>query len=529
MNDTDFSSGDGGDLLIVGAGLAGLCVALHAPQHRVTLLSPHPLGDGCASAWAQGGIAAAIGEGDDAQAHVDDTIAAGGGLVDAEVARRLSESIPAAVAELAALGVPFDRSADGGFSLGREAAHSRARIVRVGGDGAGRAIMQALAAALRRRDNVRVLEGARARALLLAEGRVIGVAAETAAGMRPIRARSTVLACGGIGQLYRHTTNPAAACGEGIALAARAGALLADMEFVQFHPTAMDLGSDPLPLATEALRGEGATLIDRNGTRFAHRAHERGELAPRDVVARAIARERRRGPVFLDAREAVGEALPRRFPAVYQACRDAGLDALREPIPVRAAAHYHMGGIAVDGRGRTSLPGLWACGEVASSGLHGANRLAGNSLGEALVFARAIAEDTQRDSDAPPPTAESHRQERAAPPQGEEKKILHLRNIMSEYVGLERDEDGLRHALADLASLRQAAAPGGRLAAMADTALLIAAAALQRRESRGCHFRSDFPAAGEPPRRSHITLADAEGIASQTSPPATLGQTRAAR
>ena len=530
MNDIDFPSGDGGDLLIVGAGMAGLCVALHAPQRKVVLLSPHPLGDGCASAWAQGGIAAAIGKDDDAGAHVNDTIAAGGGLVDAAVARRLSESIPAAVAELAALGVPFDRATDGGLSLGREAAHSKARIVRVGGDGAGRAIMQALAAALRRRENVRVLEGARARALLLADGRVVGVSAETADGMRSIRAESTVLACGGIGQLYRHTTNPSTACGEGIALAARAGALLADMEFVQFHPTAMDLGSDPLPLATEALRGEGAILVDRNGTRFAHRAHERGELAPRDVVARAIARERRRGPVFLDAREAVGEALPRRFPAVYQACREAGLDALREPIPVRAAAHYHMGGIAVDGRGRSSLPGLWACGEVASSGLHGANRLAGNSLGEALVFARAIAEDTAEDSDAlPPPTAEQQTQERVLPARGEEKQILRLRDVMSEYVGLERDEDGLRQTLVDISSLRQTAAAGGRLAAMADTALLITAAALQRRESRGCHFRVDFPAAIEPPRRSHITLAQAEGIASQTSPPATFRQTRAAR
>ena len=528
---------DGGDLLIVGAGLAGLCVALQAPCCRITLLSPHPLGDGCASAWAQGGIAAALHVGDHAGAHARDTIAAGGGIVDARQAQLLSEAIPAAVEELAALGVPFDRNAEGEFSLGREAAHSQARILRVGGDGAGRAIMLSLVAALGRLEHVRVLEGMEARDLLLAEGRVVGVSASdnsTGGGAGgngagetiAILARRVVLACGGIGQLYRHTTNPAASRGAGLAMAARAGAILADMEFVQFHPTAIDTGSDPLPLATEALRGEGASLINHRGIRFLRRVHPLAELAPRDIVARAIARERRHGRTFLDTRSAIGAQLPQRFPAVYRACVRAGIDPLGSAIPVLPAAHYHMGGISIDARGRTSLPGLWACGETASSGCHGANRLAGNSLGEALVFAKRIAQDTEGD-DRPPPNILAALKSINGEGEGEGAgrgkvgaireagDILRLRAGMSRLVGLCRDEDGLRLACARFLSWRRRARPGGRLADMATTALLIAAAALTRRESRGCHFRSDFPDASLPPQRSRITLKQAEAIAQE--------------
>ena len=508
------SSIDGGDILIIGAGLAGVCAALSAPRRPITLLSPVALGEGCASDWAQGGIAAAFDANDHAQAHARDTIAAGGGIVDASAARLLSENIPAAVGELAALGVPFDRDANEHFALGKEAAHSHSRIVRVGGDGAGHAIMEVLFRALRRLDHVHVLEGVQAKELLVAGGRVVGVLAKGASGETlRIRAGGVVLASGGIGQIYRFTTNPLTSRGEGIAMAARAGAAFADMEFVQFHPTAIDSGTDPLPLATEALRGEGATLLDRRGTRFLRRVHPLGELAPRDIVARAIERERRLGPVFLDTRTAIGAHLPERFPAVYQACVRAGINPLRDAIPVRPAAHYHMGGVAIDAFGRTSLPGLWACGEVASSGCHGANRLAGNSLGEALVFARRIAQDignmdlSRRDLPVGGEIADDD--------PAEDRDIAELREMMSRRVGIERDENGLRLACRRLLEWRRSARSGGRLANMATGALLIAAAALERRESRGCHFRTDVVAT-LPPRRSRITLEQAESIAQDT-------------
>ena len=503
------------DTLVVGAGLAGVCIALQA-RGRVVLLSPSRLGEDCASNWAQGGIAAAFDADDHPQAHARDTIKAGGGIVDIESARLLSENIADAVRHLADIGVPFDRD-NNGFTLGREAAHTHARIVRVGGDGAGHAIMKTLIRTLRRCEHVRVLEGVHARDLLVARGRVVGVSAGNS-GFENVRiaAKRTVLACGGIGQLYRATTNPTASRGEGIAMAARAGAILADMEFVQFHPTAIDAaGADPLPLATEALRGEGAVLLDRHGTRFLRRVHPLGELAPRDVVARAIQRERRFGPVFLDARDI--KDLVVRFPALSRACRNAGIDPSTETVPVLPAAHYHMGGVAIDARGRTSLPGLWACGEVASSGCHGANRLAGNSLGEAIVFAKRIAADCSDEDDFTrhdfPAVDGVHENDPV-----ENSDIESLRDLMSQYVGIERDESGLRFACRKLLRWKRGSKPGGRLSNMSITALLIAASALKRRESRGCHFRLDAATASLPPRRSTITLAQAEDIAAQTSP-----------
>src|SRR5580704_885484 len=378
-------------VLIIGAGLAGLSAALAAAPRKALVLSAAPLGSGCSSAWAQGGMAAALSEGDAPDLHAADTIAAGAGLCDPEAVAILTREGPAAVRRLAALGAPFDRTDGGGFVQSLEAAHGRARVARVGGDGAGRAIMQAVIAAVRTAQTIEIREGVRARRLLTDRfGRVRGALVEAADGtLSEIVAPATILATGGLGGLYAVTTTPREVRGEGLALAALAGAAIADAEFVQFHPTAMDLGGDPAPLATEALRGEGARLVNTDGTAFMSRYHPAAELAPRDVVSRAIESERRAGRgAFLDAREAIGDAFPHEFPAVFAAAMASGLDPRRQPIPVAPAAHYHMGGVETDADGATTLAGLYAAGECASTGAHGANRLASNSLLEAAVFGR---------------------------------------------------------------------------------------------------------------------------------------------
>ncbi|RYF90534.1 MAG: L-aspartate oxidase, partial [Caulobacteraceae bacterium] len=383
-------------VLILGAGLAGLTAALAAAPRKVLLLSPTPLGEGCSSAWAQGGMAAALAEDDSPVLHAQDTIAAGAGLCDPQAVAVLTREGPDAVRALADLGAPFDRTPDGGFSQGLEAAHGRARIAKVGGDGAGRAIHNAVIAAVLAAPHIEVRTGLRARSLLQdAAGRVRGALVEAGAGaLTEIVAAATLLATGGLGGLYAVTTTPREVRGEGLGLAALAGAVIADPEFVQFHPTALDVGADPAPLATEALRGEGAILRNADGRAFMKSYHPDAELAPRDVVARAIQSELAAGHgAFLDATAAIGQAFPHEFPAVFAAAQAAGLDPRVQPMPVAPACHYHMGGVATDLNGATSLPGLLAAGECASTGVHGANRLASNSLLEAAVFgARAGAQ-----------------------------------------------------------------------------------------------------------------------------------------
>jgi len=380
------------DILVVGAGLAGLYLALELAPRRCIVLSPAPLGQAAASAWAQGGIAAAIGPADSPEQHAADTVAAGAGLVDPAVALLIAREAPRAIEALLALGVPFDRDAAGNLATSLEAAHSRARVARVAGDLAGRAIMRSLVKAARAAAHITLMEGVRAVALLESEGAVTGVLTRSAAGEGCIRARETVLATGGCGGLFRETTNPPEARGAALAQAFSVGAVISDPEFVQFHPTAIDIGADPAPLATEALRGEGSRLVDAAGEPFMLRHHPQGDLAPRDVVARAIHREREAGRgTFLDCRDSVGSLFPERFPAVFGACMAAGIDPRVAPIPVAPAAHYHMGGIVTDVWGRTTVPGLSAFGECASTGAHGANRLASNSLLESAVFAARIA------------------------------------------------------------------------------------------------------------------------------------------
>jgi L-aspartate oxidase len=482
------------NVLIVGAGLAGLFLALKLAPRRVTVLSQAPLGQASSSAWAQGGLAAALSPEDDPKLHAQDTIAAGAGLVDPEIAALIAREGPARVMDLIALGVPFDRTPDGKLAQSLEAAHSKPRVVRVAGDLAGKAIMDALIAAARAAPHIEIVENMRARALLQdANGRARGVWCD---GDHSFVANETVIATGGSGGLYAVTTNPPEAQGQGFAMAARAGALIADPEFVQFHPTAIDVGRDPAPLATEALRGEGAQLINGEDQSFV------AELAPRDVVARAIHLERASGRgAFLDARKAVGAHFPEAFPTVFAACMSAKLDPRVQPIPVAPAAHYHMGGVVTDVWGRTTLPGLWAVGECASTGAHGANRLASNSLLEAVVFANRIADALRDDS------ADTHSAPEPAtpPPVLPDAPRAELRQVMQAHAGVVRDAAGLKHALDRVDALCETHGLANALFA----ARLILIAALARNESRGGHFRSDFPHAADKPHRSFLTRRDA--------------------
>jgi L-aspartate oxidase len=511
---------DEGGAVVVGAGLAGLFTALKLAPLPVTVVAGAHLGEGASSLWAQAGIAAALAEGDTPEAHAADTIRAGAGIVDEKIALLMARKARGRIEDLLRYGVPFDKDLEGHWALGREAAHGARRILHVKGDTAGRAIMAALFEAVRNTPSITVLEGYAACDLKLKDGRVTGVElAATSPGIVPPRlllaASAVVLATGGAGQLFAITTNPREACGEGVGMAARAGAAIADAEFVQFHPTAIDIGRDPAPLATEALRGEGATLINARGERFMRALHADAELAPRDVVARGVYREVMSGRgAFLDCR-ALGAELKDSFPTVYAACKSAGIDPTREPIPVAPAVHYHMGGIPTDASGRTSVDGLWACGEVASTGAHGANRLASNSLLEAVVFGARVAQDIAAMGAA----SEEPVQPLPLPAlpllaEPEARTLQVLRRTMTEKVGVIRDGRGLTSALKTITALKPASASDLRLLNMLTTAKLIAAAALMRRESRGAHFRSDYPQA-EPSlaSRSVFTLAQADAIA----------------
>lgn len=500
-------------IVILGAGLAALSLALRLAPRPVLVISPEPLGQGASSAWAQGGVAAAMDPDDSAAAHAADTLRAGAGLVDAGVADLVTQAARAQILDLTRIGTPFDRSPDGGYVLSREAAHGAARVVRVQGDQAGAEITRALVRAVRQVPSVQVLEGVLATGLEVSGDRVTGVRLMRAAGSAPVvlRAPAVVLAAGGSGGLYAVTTNPPRISGQAIGMAARAGAVIADAEFVQFHPTAMDVGLDPAPLATEALRGEGAYLVNARGERFMLAVHPDAELAPRDVVARAVYLQSQAGlRPALDTRHCLGARILTEFPAVAGACARAGIDPTRSQIPVSAAAHYHMGGVATDRDGRTSLPGLWACGEAASTGLHGANRLASNGLLEALVFAERCALSLAGDLGAGGDAAPVNLPDLAPAALPDPALVLRLRRAMTAGAGVVRDGPGLTTCLREIAAIEAAQPDSAVLSNMTATATLIAAAALMRRESRGAHCRSDHPQIdGDTGIRSRLTLADA--------------------
>ncbi len=491
--------------IVVGAGLAGLMTALHLAPSPVVVLSPAALGFEASSAWAQGGVAASVGADDEAALHVADTLAAGAGLCDTAAVASILAEAPAAIAHLILIGTRFDRDAGGALKLGLEAAHSRRRIVHAEGDATGREIMRAVVAAVRACPSITVLEGVAARRLLMSDDRVVGVLA----GRRSERSGDTplvlpsdrvVIATGGIGGLFTQSTNPSGCFGMGLALAARAGAVLADLEFVQFHPTAIDAPGTPLALISEAVRGEGAPLVDETGRRFMADVPGR-ELAPRDVVARAIWGEHQAGHLtYLDTRGLIPAGFAARFPTIAAACHAHGIDPDREPIPVRTVEHYHMGGILVDSQGRSSVEGLWACGEVARTGLHGANRLASNSLLEAMVCARAVAASV---------AAVVSRRARAlaTPTLPQAPDPASLRKIVSATVGVLRDRERL---LAGIEALLPLARGVSAASDPALVGLLIAVAALDRRESRGGHFRIDWDEVDPWQARSRrVTMADA--------------------
>lgn len=506
-------------VIVIGAGLGALYAALKLAPRPVLMISPDILGEGASSAWAQGGIAAAMDPSDSAECHTRDTLRCGAGTVDRDVAASVTFEARAHVLDLTQLGTPFDRTADGGYALSREAAHSFARVVRVKGDQSGAEIMRALIAQVRATPSIQALEGVAAVGLEMSQGRVMGVEAELSRPERSppvtIRGAAYLLAGGGAGGLFAHTTNPPRIRGEAVGMAARAGAAIADAEFVQFHPTAIDCGEDPAPLATEALRGEGAVLIDGSGNRFMLDRHPDAELAPRDIVARAVYAQTQAGlRPMLDTRAALGDRLPTEYPAVWSACARAGIDPSRQPIPVTAAAHYHIGGIETDRGGRASLDNLWVCGEASCTGLHGANRLASNGLLEALVYARRCAEGiTAALGDSVAEASDVV----VLPdlPAGEAPDPLlvnELRNAMTDWVGVVRHAQGLKQALRRTAGIEAAQPTCASLRNMTACATLIAAAALNREESRGAHFRSDFPPTSDAARRSRLTLSQAMAV-----------------
>ncbi|MFI7387414.1 L-aspartate oxidase [Streptomyces sp. NPDC049813] len=524
------------DVVIVGSGVAGLTAALRCEAAGLTtvVVTKARLDDG-STRWAQGGIAAALGEGDTPDQHLDDTLVAGVGLCDEEAVRTLVTEGPGAVRRLIATGAHFDAADDGELALTREGGHHRRRIAHAGGDATGAEVSRALVEAVRAR-GIRTVENALVLDLLTdADGRTAGVSLHVMGegqhdGVGAALAPAVVLATGGMGQVFSATTNPHVSTGDGVALALRAGAEVSDLEFVQFHPTVLFLGADAegqQPLVSEAVRGEGAHLVDADGVRFMVGQHELAELAPRDIVAKGITRrmqEQGTDHMYLDGRHFGAAMWEHRFPTILAACRAHGIDPVTEPVPIAPAAHYASGGVRTDPRGRTTVPGLYACGEVACTGVHGANRLASNSLLEGLVYAERIADDITRQhagqqlharvpAPLPHPRTPTHP---LLPPEAR----FAIQRVMTKGAGVLRSADSLAEAAAQLGRIHAEAvnslAEDGKTAEPGvDTweatnllcvARVLVAAARRREETRGCHWREDFADRDDANWRRHIVV-----------------------
>ncbi|MFI8984976.1 L-aspartate oxidase [Streptomyces antimycoticus] len=553
------------DVVVVGSGVAGLTVALRcaAAGAKVTVVTKARLDDG-STRWAQGGIAAALGEGDTPEQHLDDTLVAGAGLCDERAVRTLVTEGPDAVRRLIATGARFDADdGTGEILLTREGGHHRRRIAHAGGDATGAEISRALVEAVRTA-GIDTVENALVLDLLKdGSGRAAGVTLHVMGegqrdGVGAVRAGAVVLATGGMGQIFSATTNPAVSTGDGVALALRAGAEVSDLEFVQFHPTVLWLGPEAegqQPLVSEAVRGEGGHLVDADGVRFMQGRHELAELAPRDIVAKGITRrmqERGAEHMYLDARHFGARMWERRFPTILAACRAHGIDPVTEPIPVAPAAHYASGGVRTDLRGRTTVPGLYACGEVACTGVHGANRLASNSLLEGLVFAERIAEDITAAEGPARPAATAEQPYTGAPGAPGEAPLLasearyEIQHIMTHGAGVLRSAESLARAADRLEGVHDAAAaqlrrdgktaePGVETWEATNlhlVARVLVAAALRREETRGCHWREDRPARDDAAWRRHLLVTlrpdgalDVRSTDSEVFPPPTTPRT----
>ena len=507
------------DVIIIGSGIAGLTTALHARASGATvLLVTKDRVDEGSTRWAQGGIAAALADDDSPAEHMQDTLQAGAGLCDVDAVRVLVEAGPAAVAQLVEFGAHFDQDSSGALALGREGGHLKDRIAHAGGDATGAEISRALVAAVELDSGIEVMQHTLVLDLLMdGAQRAQGITVHSMTGgerdgVGAALAPNIILATGGVGQIFGQTTNPHVATGDGVALALRAGAAIADLEFVQFHPTVLWLGElaqGQQPLVSEAVRGEGAVLRDGQGNQFMLDAHELADLAPRDVVAKAIMRKMRdEGTlhVWLDGRELGADTWLQRFPTILESCRQRGVDPVTDMIPVGPAQHYVSGGVRTDLWGRTSVTGLYACGEVACTGVHGANRLASNSLLEGLVFSARIAQAIAEDQNAVHPVVEQHHRTSLVD-QGLRRDI---QQVMDRDAGVLRTADSLNEARQRLDELMNVSSgspstESWETANVACVAAVLVEQAIRRTETRGSHWREDFPDRDDVQWRVHQT------------------------